>query len=89
MGRAALEGMLDPQFAMDRAAVLEWHLRSNHFPPHPRWMIPLAEQAIDACKAGEYEKLIALPEGVEHRRFGRSVPARELVEALHLAEFLN
>jgi len=87
MGRLALQDMLLQN--VQRQEVLRWHLQHNHFPPHPTFMIAVAEAAIDACQAGEPEKRIALPEGVEHKRFGKDVPAAVIVESLHLREFLE
>lgn len=89
MGRAQLEGMLDHASGTPRRVILEWHLRHNHYPPHPLFMVGVAEAAIEACVADEPERLIPLPEGVEHKRYGVAVPASVIVESLHLHDFLE
>ena len=87
MGRMALDGMLE--MSTNRRVTLSWHLQSNHYPPPPAFMVDVAEAAIDACNEGDYERLIELPNGAEHRRYGSKVPANVIVESLHLDAFLD
>lgn len=86
MGRASLEGMLE---MIDRNTALGWHLQSNHFPPHPAEMIPVAAAAIDATNVGDNNRLIDLFEGVTWRDGRSAVEAWRLVDSLHLDAFIE
>ncbi len=66
---------------------LEWHLQSNHFPPVPLVMVPVAEKAIKAARQNR-GRLIRLPDGVTYRGEPR-VSAAVVVEVLHLEAFVN
>jgi len=70
-------------------AALGWHLQSNHFPPHPSFMIGVAERAIRKARDGELDAKVRLPKGVEHRRYGRLVPVWAIIESLHLDPFVD
>jgi hypothetical protein len=66
---------------------LAWHLQSNHYPPLPSALIETAKQAIEAGNDDDFDREIDLPDGIE---LGdrTSVPAGELIEAMHLDAFL-
>lgn len=67
---------------------LTWHLRSNHFPPVPTSMVPVCIEAIDAVNEGDWDKEIALPEGVGYK--GLTVaPASAIVEQHHLEAWIE
>ena len=70
-------------------AGLHWHLTANHYPPHPTSMIEPAKQAILSARRGEWEAKVLLPEGVTHKRYGRGVPAKVLIESLHLESWVE
>lgn len=72
-----------------RHAALTWHLRNNHFPPHPMYMIEIAEKAIDLANDGDYDTLIDLPEDVEHKDYGTSAPVSAILHSLHLWSFVR
>jgi len=61
---------------------ITWQLRCNHYPPVPASMVPVAIAAIQACNAGDPERLIDSP--FEHRQYGFQVPAYEFINAYHL-----
>lgn len=62
---------------------LQWHLRSNHFPPIPLSMVQPCIEAIDAFWEDNLDKLISLPEGVGYK--GLTVaPARAIIIEHHL-----
>ena len=62
---------------------LEWHLRSNHFPPVPSSMVKPCLEAIDAYWEDDLDRLIGLPDGVGYR--GLTVaPARAIIVNHHL-----
>lgn len=67
---------------MNTDAALDWHLQSNHFPPVSLAFKPACIEAIQACDQGEAEKEITLPNG-------RVKSAFEIVEELHLQDFLQ
>lgn len=68
---------------------LSWHLTSNHYPPIPSYMIPVAKRAIAKANRGEWEKKVRLPKDVEHRVYGKLVPVHEVVSHMHLDCFLD
>lgn len=86
MGRSSLEGMMEMG---DLDTVLSWHLQSNHYPPHPPIMIPVAKAAIDAANDIDYDRLIDLPEGVNYRDGRSSVEAWRIIESFHLDSFIE
>lgn len=86
MGRSSLEGMLE-MTNLDTA--LGWHLQSNHYPPVPSEMIPVASAAIDAGNDQDYDRLVQLPDGVEFRDGRNAVEAYRIIESLHLDTFIE
>ena len=86
MGRLQAEEM---RSLCDENTALAWHLAHNHYPPIPAEMIPVCKKAIKAGNQGKFDKKIKLPEGVEHRTHGKSVPAQAILEHAHLWDFLE
>lgn len=85
MGRMGTQDMLE--HAPVNVA-LHWHLTSNHYPPHPTFMIPVAQAAIDKAKLGEWDAEIEMPAQVTYR--GRtSAKVSEIVESMHLEDFIT
>ena len=67
---------------------LSIHLTSNHYPPIQDIMIDPCIEAIDNANAGEWDKLVSLPEGVGYR--GLTVaPTQAIIEQHHLDSFLD
>jgi hypothetical protein len=67
---------------------IEWHLRSNHFPPVPNSMVQPCIKAIEACNEEDYNRMIGLPEGVGYK--GLTVaPAHAIVESHHLDAWID
>jgi hypothetical protein len=66
---------------------ITWHLRSNHYPPIPMEMVPVAIKAIQACNEDNADLLIETP--FPHRTYGNSVPAWVIGESLHLEPWLK
>lgn len=79
------EAVTDGQVSL-RAAI-HWHLRSNHFPPVPLPMVPVAVAAVEAVNEDEPERLISLPAGVAHRDGRTAVEAYTIVDSLRLEAF--
>lgn len=72
----------------DRETALRWHLQSNHYPPIPAEMIPVAIDAIEAAEDGDWDAQIPLMGIVEWR--GRTeAPVWALVEHMHLDAFIR
>lgn len=75
--------------AVSLRAALGWHLQSNHYPPHPAFMIGVAERAIRKARDGELDAKIRMPKGVEHRLYGTLVPVWAIIDSLHLDPFVD
>jgi len=89
MGRMGAIGMAEQvsDSSVTLEAALHWHLTSNHFPPHPSFMIPVALRAIRKAQKGEWHKGIRLPGTVRFK--GIRMPlVGDLIEALHLEDFI-
>jgi len=67
---------------------LSWHLTSNHFPPVPTTMVQPCVEAINNANAGEWDKMVQLPDGVGYRGM-TSAPTHAIVEQHHLESFLD
>jgi hypothetical protein len=70
-------------------SALEWHLRSNHYPPLSRAFIGVAKQAIELGNAEFWEYEIDLPEGITTADNRSFITAAEAVETFHLDAFLQ
>jgi len=70
-----------PEITLDEQ--LNWHLRSNHYPPVPASMIEPCKLAIDAYWEDDLDKEIELPEGTYYRG-KKTAPAREIIIAHRL-----
>ena len=91
MGTMGAIGMADEVGAgrISLRQALGWHLQSNHYPPHPAFMIDVAERAVRKARAGDLESKVRLPKGVEHRLYGRLVPAWAIIDSLHLDPYID
>jgi hypothetical protein len=67
---------------------ITWHLRSNHFPPIPTSMVPVCIEAIEYANAGDWDKLVSLPEGVGYKGL-TSAPVHAIVEQHHLDAWIE
>jgi hypothetical protein len=61
---------------------LEWHLRSNHFPPVPSSMVQACVEAIDAYWEDDLDRLIDLNGSLYRGEI--HAPAREIIISHHL-----
>lgn len=86
MGRLGIEGMLK---MTDADTALRWHLKSNHYPPLPDCVLPLAKQSIELANDGEWDARIDLTEAGISWRGQNSAPVSACVEAWHLDAFLE
>jgi len=87
MGYATAIGIADSGLDLD--VQLQWHFTSNCYPPIPLGMIEPAKAAIALAQSGEADEMVAMPEGVEHRKYGTQVPAWVLIQSLHLEAFAD
>jgi len=74
---------------LELATQLHWHFTTNCYPPVPLEMVPVAEAAINLTNRGEADEMVAMPDGVEHRKYGTQVPAWVIVNSLHLGAFIE
>lgn len=69
-------------------AQISIHLNANHYPPVPQSMVEPCIKAIEAFNAGDWYKLIKLPEGITFKGES-SAPAEAIVENHHLVWWLD
>lgn len=67
---------------------LSWHLTSNHYPPVPDTMVQPCVEALDNANAGEWDKMVQLPDGVGYKG-GTAAPTHAIIEQHHLESFLD
>jgi len=78
---------LDLSNELDLEVALGYHLQGNHYPPVPLSMVEPCIEAIDAFYDEDYNREIALPQGVLWR--GQvTAPASAIVEQHHLEAWL-
>ena len=64
------------------------HLKSNHYPPVPEFMVAPCIEAIDAVNdAGLWDLEIPMPEGVTYKGL-TTAPAWAIIEQHHLTAWL-
>jgi hypothetical protein len=68
----------------DLEAAITYHFRSNHYPPLPHSLIPVAISIIK----GEAGDEIELPDGITWRG-QTTAPVSECIRAWHLQDFLE
>lgn len=90
MGTTGALGMVEAvdRGWIDQEGALRWHLTTNHFPPHPEELIPVAIKAIELAQGEEWEENVDLPENIEWKDGRIAVHAWEVIESLHLDSFL-
>jgi hypothetical protein len=85
MGRLQAEAMAEAAIPFDTQ--IEWHLRTNHYPPISNTMVSTCIEAIDYANMGEWNKELSLPEGVGYK--GLTVaPVWAIVEQHHLETWI-
>ena len=73
---------------VDLETAVTCHLQSNHFPPVPTFMVPVALEAIEYANLEEWDTRIELPEETLWRG-SSSAPVHAIVESFHLGAFLD
>ena len=85
MGSVTAIGLADTELDLEKQ--LAYHLQGNHYPPVPLSMVQPCIEAIDAYYDEDYERFIAMPEGITYK--GRTTaPAWAIVEQHHLSFWL-
>jgi hypothetical protein len=72
--------------SLDQA--LGFHLTARCFPPSG-FAQTAAKRAITLVNQGEPDRRVVMPEGISHRRYGRSVPAIAVIEGFNLWCFID
>ena len=85
MGSVTAIGLADSELDLEKQ--LAYHLQGNHYPPVPLSMVQPCIDAIDAYYDEDYDKFIAMPEGVFYKGMSHA-PARAIVEQHHLEFWL-
>ena len=67
---------------------LIWHLQSNHYPPLPVELVPVAMRAIAKANKEQWHTKVLMPKGISFRGL-KLAPVGDLIEALHLDSFLS
>ena len=86
MGSVTALGIQDT--VLDLETQLAYHLQGNHYPPVPLSMVQPCIEAIDAYYDEDYERFIAMPEGVFYKGMSHA-PASAIVDQHHLSWFIN
>ena len=87
MGMLSAMAMQDEELGLTLEQQIGWHFSSNCYPPVPGEMIPTAIYALDLVNAGEGDRLIQLPEGVQYRG-SDYVSGWDAVESWHLGAWV-
>lgn len=86
MGRLTAMEIAETELTLEDQ--ITWHLKGNHFPPIQKSMVKPCIEAIEAGNAGDWEKLIGLPDGVGYKGL-TAAPAHAIVEAHHLETWIT
>ena len=70
-------------------AALRQHLKENHFPPIPTYMVEPAKKAISLIREGLHNERVPLPPGVNSQTYGDRVPAHAVADDLNLWPFIG
>ena len=86
MGSVTAIGLADS--VLDLETQLAYHLQGNHYPPVPLIMVQPCIDAIDAFYDEDWDREIAMPEGVSYKGINVA-PAWAMVEQHHLSWFID
>ena len=81
MGSVTALGIQDS--VLDLETQIAYHLQGNHYPPVPLSMVQPCIDAIDAYYDEDYNRFIAMPEGVFYKGMSHA-PAWAVIEQHHL-----
>ncbi|KKN83814.1 hypothetical protein LCGC14_0294670 [marine sediment metagenome] len=80
------EAVADGSVSLDRA--LSYHLQTNHYPPLPNEVLPIAKHIIETQGEWGWDDAITLPEGMLYKG-GSWAPVWACVQEWHLDAFLE
>ena len=86
MGSVTAIGLADS--VLDLETQIGYHLQGNHYPPVPLSMVQPCIEAIDAYYDEDFNRFIAMPEGVFYKGMSHA-PASAIVEQHHLEWFIQ
>jgi hypothetical protein len=86
MGSVTAIGLADT--VLDLETQIGYHLQGNHYPPVPLSMVQPCIEAIDAYYDEDFNRFIAMPEGVFYKGMSHA-PASAIVEQHHLEWFIQ
>ena len=81
MGSVTALGIQDS--VLDLETQIAYHLQGNHYPPVPLSMVQPCIDAIDAYYDEDFDRFIAMPEGVFYKGMSHA-PAWAVIEQHHL-----
>ena len=85
MGSVTALGIQDS--VLDLETQIAYHLQGNHYPPVPLSMVQPWIDAIDAYYDEDYDRFIAMPEGVFYKGMSHA-PAHAVIDQHHLSFWL-
>lgn len=92
IGAAGMAEAVDDGLASLTQALI-WHLQSNHYPPHPAFMVPVCLEAIEAAQDEEWDRSIDLPDRdgfqVTWQDGRTSIKVWEAIEEFHLDSYFS
>ena len=83
MGKLTAMAMSDEELGLSLETQIEYHLSGNHYPPVPKSMVSVCIEAIDNANAGDWNRMVRLPEGTTFRGYPIA-PTHEIVDQHHL-----
>ena len=87
MGSNMAYDLASDELGLDLEVAIAMHLQSNHYPPVPTSMVEPCIEAIDAYYEEDYNRPIAMPEGVTYKGM-TTAPASAIIEQHHLSAWL-
>lgn len=82
MGKQTAEALTEMETGLEAQLLI--HLRNNHYPPAPSYMVAVAKKAIEIYNETQKgDELIELPNGVTYRG-SETVSVFGVIEAFHL-----
>lgn len=92
MGSMSAIGMkeMTEELRLPLESALEWHLRANHYPPVHPVFIPVAMEAIQCARIGDYREELDLEKITGDTGFRKPVmTVHEIMDGLHLWDYLD
>ncbi len=87
MGRMQAMELAGSEMSLEQQIAI--HFSGNCYPPIPKMMIPVAVEAINAYRDGEFARVIQLPDGALFKNGENWVFASQAIESLRLDAWLS